>query len=444
MRLQVFRRFDRPQQVTSRYPSAQATCLQNEGVRCFEVSARAGVGMGKRFRSVAKPLVVCIAIYWIRLIRLFATKRTHSTCNTVSVIGFLDSASGLGSAGRGVAEAILEWDPRQISISRLSPSSRVLAAKCSNRSVKPTNRLAGMNAIHIYNPDVFAALMLHYGPQMLTAYDRNLAVINWETERLPLRWKAILDCYDILAAPSAFTAAAVHRGTGRTVHIIPNHVPLRPLRNRAKADPHFHFLVVCDALSSLCRKNTLGAVHAFAAGVAQLPIGLTAELIIKCHAHTPTRVKDSWRSAAGAASVRVIADTLSAQEMECLWHETDCLVSLHRSEGFGMPAAEALARGIPVIASRQGGVIDFANDDTCYFVDGDVYEGVDYCGVYDECSGWIEPRICEAAQFIATVAMSYRNATDKARLGREVIACRLNDSVVKEAIILALSSCGGS
>src|SRR4029077_14840315 len=40
-----------------------------------------------------------------------------------------------------------------------------------------------------------------------------------------------------------------------------------------------------------------------------------------------------------------------------------------RGEGFNLPAAEGLARGVPVIVTRHGGHLDFCNDKNAFLID---------------------------------------------------------------------------
>ena len=47
---------------------------------------------------------------------------------------------------------------------------------------------------------------------------------------------------------------------------------------------------------------------------------------------------------------------------------SDCYVSLHRAEGFGLGLAEAMALGRPVIATGYSGNLDFMTDENGYLV----------------------------------------------------------------------------
>ena len=59
-----------------------------------------------------------------------------------------------------------------------------------------------------------------------------------------------------------------------------------------------------------------------------------------------------WRSfLRGGIFIFVIESTMTRYEIDSLMHSCDGLVSLHRSEGFGLPIAEAMALGRAVIAT---------------------------------------------------------------------------------------------
>ena len=81
----------------------------------------------------------------------------------------------------------------------------------------------------------------------------------------------------------------------------------------------------------------------------------------------------------------------------------DCYVSLHRSEGFGLTIAEAMALGKPVIATGYSGNMDFMNKDNSFPVDYRLV-GVDGdYGAYKKGNVWAEPDIDEAADYMRRV-----------------------------------------
>jgi glycosyltransferase involved in cell wall biosynthesis len=128
------------------------------------------------------------------------------------------------------------------------------------------------------------------------------------------------------------------------------------------------FLVNFDAMSSIERKNPLAAVLAFREA---FPRGSErAGLIIKTrHAdrvggHDLVHWNMVLKEAQGDRRIRIVNRTLTEAEMVGLLNVCDCYVTLHRSEGFGYGAAEALVQGKPVITTDYSGVRDFCTAET--------------------------------------------------------------------------------
>lgn len=69
------------------------------------------------------------------------------------------------------------------------------------------------------------------------------------------------------------------------------------------------------------------------------------------------------------ARIRIIDGVIPDEELPSFMKSFDCLVSPHRSEGFGMQPWYAMAMGIPVICTNYGGVTDFAKEETSWLVD---------------------------------------------------------------------------
>jgi glycosyltransferase involved in cell wall biosynthesis len=84
----------------------------------------------------------------------------------------------------------------------------------------------------------------------------------------------------------------------------------------------------------------------------------------------------------------------------------DCLVSLHRSEGFGRNIAEAILLGVPVIATGYSGCADFLRpDESVRWTLQSVRPG-DY--PFAEGFRWADPCVAHAAQM-----MRIRRAEDQ-------------------------------
>ena len=66
-------------------------------------------------------------------------------------------------------------------------------------------------------------------------------------------------------------------------------------------------------------------------------------------------------------NVRFDSSYLSVDELADLYRSHHCLVAPTHGEGWGLISAEALATGMPVISTKYSGVLDFLNEQNCYF-----------------------------------------------------------------------------
>jgi len=103
--------------------------------------------------------------------------------------------------------------------------------------------------------------------------------------------------------------------------------------------------------------------------------------------------------------------------------------------------AEALSRAIPVIATRQGGILDFADDAGGFLVSGPAAAAGPKSGAYPEWTGWIEPDLALATNHIVDVVRDYSQAVDRAAVGQESIRRLLSPQQVRRQFDAALAAC---
>jgi glycosyltransferase involved in cell wall biosynthesis len=104
--------------------------------------------------------------------------------------------------------------------------------------------------------------------------------------------------------------------------------------------------------------------------------------------------------------------------------DASCVVSLHRSEGFGYVLSDAMALGLPVIATDYSGNTDFCDRETSYPVSYRSVPVVSHGAHWESERGeaqWAEPDIDSAAEQMLVVYSDYPEALRRAALGRERI-----------------------
>ena len=70
----------------------------------------------------------------------------------------------------------------------------------------------------------------------------------------------------------------------------------------------------------------------------------------------------------GGARIVYLTEDLTESEMAALYAACDCVVQPYRGEGYGLPIAEAMACGKPVIVTGAGAAMDFAGEDNAYLI----------------------------------------------------------------------------
>mgnify|MGYP002621627559 CR=1 FL=1 len=244
----------------------------------------------------------------------------------------------------------------------------------------------------------------------------------WELPRWPDRFAAAFDLVDELWTASAFTAAA-YGGAPVPVRHLPPAVAVAPAAlSRADfglPEGDFLFHAGFDGNSTLARKNPLGAVEAF-----QMAFPRTrrdAGLVVK--AMNLPKGSTLQDAIAGDPRIRLIERCLPRPQAEALLACCDAHVSLHRAEGFGRIPAEALALGLPVIATFWSGTADYLTAETGFPVTcaltpvppGAYPFAGDQQG---EQQHWAEPDIAHAASLMRQVADDPASARTVAARGQ--------------------------
>jgi glycosyltransferase involved in cell wall biosynthesis len=223
----------------------------------------------------------------------------------------------------------------------------------------------------------------------------------WELPDPPQDWDGFDDLLNEIWTPSRFARDSLRRLTGRRIEVVPHVVP--PATRRPPRDSRTPFTVLCfgDSRSSLARKNPAGALAAFRAAFGDSP---DAQLILKLSG-SPADHEEIGRAVAGCGNVTILRDFLTPDALAALYLRTDALISLHRAEGFGLPMLEAMAHGIPVVATDWSGNVDFMSNANAMLVPARLVPVQDDAGIYAG-SIWADPDIDVAADALRALAQN--------------------------------------
>lgn len=254
----------------------------------------------------------------------------------------------------------------------------------------------------------------------------NIALPLWELEELPKRRIKNLGCFDALWAPSSFIKENLERAGQRSVQLIRHPIQIHDqgVFDRSFSGP-LRILFFFDFDSFPARKNPEAAVKAFKMAFFN---GEDVLLTIKTRGSADAgRRKWLVEQALSDTRITLIDKTISTESVNIMMRSHDVFLSLHRSEGFGLGCAEALAVGNIVISTDYGGTRDFISEETGFPVEWKRISIKE--GEYVEAEGgtWADPSIEHAAQRLREVYDAPKLAWKRALLGNDRL--RQNHSI---------------
>jgi glycosyltransferase involved in cell wall biosynthesis len=235
---------------------------------------------------------------------------------------------------------------------------------------------------------------------------------------------------DEIWAPNEFVAHAFSEIFTGPITIIPPCVEIETKQQFGRQhfgldENMFYFMFSFDYFSFPARKNPLGVVRAFQTAFpdANVPVGLVIKSTSSAD-HYPEIKAAIQQAAREDQRIKVIDQVFSRDEMLSLIGQSDCYVSLHRSEGFGLGMAEAMALGKPVIGTDYSGSAEFLSERTGFpvtYTTRAVRPG-EY--VYPDGQTWAEPDDAAAVAAMRRIFYDRDESLRRADEGRGLIEAR--------------------
>jgi glycosyltransferase involved in cell wall biosynthesis len=321
----------------------------------------------------------------------------------LAIAGLFSTASGIGEGAR-LAYAALD-------AAGLAPTAFDLSAAFGQREFstaarRPLMRGNGTLIVH-HNAPYMAHALWALGRARIQGR-RVIGYWAWELPQLPPQWAAGFRFAHEIWVPSGFTRDAVAAATDLPVRVVPHPLPAAPAtpNMRARLGLPADALVVLTVFhlgSAFARKNPLAAIAAFRRAFGDAPNRVLAVKLIDNGASRAR--KDLDAAIAGAGNIHLIEGTLPEADMAGLMAASDIVLSLHRSEGFGLVPAQAMSLAKPVVATGWSGNLEFMTEHNSALVDYTLVPVRDPDGAFDEGSQvWAEPNVDHAAAWLRRLA----------------------------------------
>ncbi|GLY64114.1 FkbM family methyltransferase [Amycolatopsis taiwanensis] len=334
----------------------------------------------------------------------------------VNLLGYLTAELGVGEMGRIVHDAIQAGGV---------PVTSVLEEKAvTNRTGLDRPDTVGSPrypiSLLVVNADQTRTILTNHPEVGHQRY--RIGLWAWELEDFPEWQHEAFGMLDEVWTVSDFcrTAFAAHSPVPVKTVPVPVRDPGEPSAPARERGGPIRFLFAFDFNSVAERKNPWGTVTAFQrAFPGRDDVRLTIKTInAKAHPVSAERLR-----AAVAADDRIelIERYLSVGELHDLYERSACYVSLHRSEGFGLTVAEAMARAMPVISTGYSGTAEFLDASTGWPIPYSMVPVGKGCGPYDADAVWADPDLDAAAEAMRQVADDPAEAARRGQAARKHI-----------------------
>jgi glycosyltransferase involved in cell wall biosynthesis len=360
----------------------------------------------------------------------------------LNVAGYLTAELGLGEVARNYVSVIQQLGVQ----TSLQDASFITHQRkgASQLTAFTTDNPYPANLVCINAPEI-----KHFIERFGTSYFRtkyNIGSWWWEVEELPQEWKNEFYRFDELWVGTSFIQRNLARVAPIPVYVVqPYVVPLSavPIRDDLKlASDDFVFLFAFDYFSCFERKNPISTVRAFKLAFKG---NERVKLLIKTTNAEKFKAKsDALIAEAGGDPRIVLLDKYcSKEELNNIIASCDAYVSLHRTEGFGLPIAEAMLLHKPVIATGWSGNLDFTTEENSLLVKHEFTVNTEDYGPYKVGMRWAEPDVEHAARLMRILYEDQAHAKLLGERGAATIQDQFGRKAVERVVAERLTKISG-
>jgi glycosyltransferase involved in cell wall biosynthesis len=355
------------------------------------------------------------------LLRPPPDERAHSNAARPAggwnVVGYFSAEFGIGEAARRMGAGLKAAG---------FATDFVTVSTTTSRGEHP---LHFRDSLYCVNADQFERVVATTEGQ--SARDgRRIGLWFWEVDQFPAEWQGVFAHLDEVWCASAFTTNVIRGVSPVPVHTVPLPVwaPSAPTPFRREQlglpSDRFVFLFNYDFNSVMARKNPLDLVDAYVRAFG--PDDGAALVLKSINGSTcPLDLDRVQQAVAGRPDIVVQDGYLDAHRLQALIELSDCFVSLHRCEGFGLNLAAAMAVGKPVIATGYSGNLTFMDATSAFLVPFELVPVGPGHAPYPADAQWAQPDLDAAAGLLRLVFDQPDVGQSIGARGRDLVLDRL-------------------
>ncbi len=356
------------------------------------------------FKIIPKKSLIAMINRVLIFIFLERWLKNRSVCaGPITIVGMLKSNSGLGKAARLTMNALKKHKQGLTCFD----ISKFFNASIFSMILPPKISDGEGGSIIIQNSSIHLPFILFLLGRKKIARKKIIAYVAWELDVLPNSWIVASRLVDEIWVPSSFVARSFRQEDCMPpIKVVPH--PLNVIRygNSVSLASEIQkypkkVLNISTLGPQFSRKNIKGLIETF-----KKLYSASQEvcLLLKLSGYDLQQRRLIDDITKHSKNIFILDKKLSEQELYSLIEESSVLVSLHRSEGFGLCIAEAMMLKTPVVATNWSANVEFFENDSflvkCRLVPvDDPQELSSY--EYQRLPKWAEPDYKDAEQKMA-------------------------------------------